>query len=913
MKANENNLVYNFENGTFSLKNPENSSYLYFPLANTNNMISSITPLLGGDIKSSQNTFLLTPTSSEDLHTLRSSRNFWVYIDKKGPWSATGNSVTQISKLYSKEKEETSLECGFLWHKVTRISKDLNIKSEIINFVPVNEDKVELMKVKLINLSDKDIFITATSAIPIYGRSADNLRDHRHVTSLLNRINTNTYGVNVNPTLTFDERGHKKNEISYLIIGSEANGNPPIGFFPDVEGFLGEGGTYDWPRSIVNNDPPTHISNQTVDGYEAVGAIRFEKVLLKPNESKTYIVAMIINENHDTDYFDQNYFAQNYLSEEKFDILLKENKIHWENELGKLKFSSADKRFDSWSKWVTIQPILRRIYGCSFLPHHDYGRGGRGWRDLWQDCLALILMDSKNVRDLLKNNFSGVRIDGSNATIIGSKPGEFLADRNNIPRVWMDHGAWPFITTKLYIDQTGDLDFLFDNQTYFKDKLANRCSTVDEKWSLDEGTKLKTIHSKIYNGTILEHLLIQNLTVFFNVGEHNNIKLEGADWNDAFDMATHKGESVAFTAFYGSNLIELSKLLIEIKSRKKINNIEIATEVLLLLNIRNEIDYNSIEKKRNQLNKYFSAVKYTVAGEKSNVNIEELSKDLKEKGVCLLKNIEENEWIKNKEGFKWFNGYYDDCGEKLEGDFSSGVRMTLTGQVFPIMSKYFPREKVQEIIKTSNKYLRDEKVGGFRLNTDFKELKLNMGRAFGFAFGHKENGSMFSHMAIMYSNSLYKNNFVREGYDVISMIYNHCNDFEKSRIYPGIPEYINEKGRGVYNYLTGSASWLLLTLLNEVYGVKWDFGDLMLEPKLVREQFDENNEAKVQTFFQNRSLEVVYKNSNNLDFGEYSITSVKINECLIDVTINKNYVLISKNIIDSLGCSSIHQIAVELL
>jgi len=31
------------------------------------------------------------------------------------------------------------------------------------------------------------------------------------------------------------------------------------------------------------------------------------------------------------------------------------------------------------------------------------------------------------------DNFAGVRIDGSNATIVGRQPGEFKADRNNIP------------------------------------------------------------------------------------------------------------------------------------------------------------------------------------------------------------------------------------------------------------------------------------------------------------------------------------------------------------------------------------------------------------------------------------------------------------------------------------------------
>lgn len=98
--------------------------------------------------------------------------------------------------------------------------------------------------------------------------------------------------------------------------------------------------------------------------------------------------------------------------------------------------------------------MLRRIYGCSFLPHHDYGRGGRGWRDLWQDCLALLLLNPDGVRKMIVDNICGVRLDGTNATIIGSRQGEFLADRNHIVRVWMDHGVWPYLTIDLYIRQT---------------------------------------------------------------------------------------------------------------------------------------------------------------------------------------------------------------------------------------------------------------------------------------------------------------------------------------------------------------------------------------------------------------------------------------------------------------------------
>ena len=89
-----------------------------------------------------------------------------------------------------------------------------------------------------------------------------------------------------------------------------------------------------------------------------------------------------------------------YLSKNSFEKELENNKNYWNEKLKALEFKFGDDKFNNWMKWVTLQPILRRIYGCSFLPHHDYGRGGRGWRDLWQDCLALLLMEPAQVRDL---------------------------------------------------------------------------------------------------------------------------------------------------------------------------------------------------------------------------------------------------------------------------------------------------------------------------------------------------------------------------------------------------------------------------------------------------------------------------------------------------------------------------------
>lgn len=127
------------------------------------------------------------------------------------------------------------------------------------------------------------------------------------------------------------------------------------------------------------------------------------------------------------------------MTTDTFASALESTKCWWQAQNAAV-FAACDPDLTAWMRWVGIQPTLRRICGCSFLPHHDYGRGGRGWRDLWQDSLALLLHDPAAVRGDLVRYFAGVRADGTNATIIGRKPGEFVADRNRIVRVWMDHG-----------------------------------------------------------------------------------------------------------------------------------------------------------------------------------------------------------------------------------------------------------------------------------------------------------------------------------------------------------------------------------------------------------------------------------------------------------------------------------------
>ncbi|WP_428994462.1 GH36-type glycosyl hydrolase domain-containing protein [Anaerostipes butyraticus] len=886
-------------NGSFSVEHPENTSYLYFPLASEKGLKSCVTPILGGDSKLDQETFLLEPVSSENLHSNRATRNFWLKSDDGRITSITGASDEQESRKFTPDQEKCILHAGFMWHCLERTSSAPALKLRIVSFVPWNNN-VEIMHIAIQNQSEKVQNLTPYAAIPIYGRSADNLRDHRNVTSMLHRIETEANGITVCPTMSFDERGHRKNHTVYYVYGFSSLGQKPERFYPTVEEFIGEGGSYTHPRAVYEsfNGVPCGTS---VAGKEAIGAFAFPEISLDPGQGIQYAILL----GADTDRDEIRKIYEEYSSVEKIQAALDETIRYWAEKVN-VTFHTGNPDQDMFMKWVCFQPYLRRIYGCSFLPHHDYGRGGRGWRDLWQDCLSLLLMDPQNVGKMIENNYGGVRIDGTNATIIGNGEGNFIADRNNITRVWMDHALWPLITTQLYIDQTGDIDILNRKVPYFKDAQTERGRLRDQLWSSEQGNKQMTQADVIYKGSILEHLLIQQLSAFYEIGEHNIYRLRDADWNDALDMAPDRGESVAFTCAYAGNLRNLARMIRLLEAYSGQSETELLYEIQILLGHDRAL-YDSISRKSEILHKYVKSCRHTISGQRFLISYASLASDLELKAEWLTEHIRNQEWICGQENEGWFNSYYDNHGQAVErySKKPGDVRMMLTGQVFAIMGQVASPQQIRQIVTSADRYLYRKDIGGYRLNTDFQELKFDMGRMFGFAYGEKENGAVFSHMTVMFAYALYQRGFAREGWKALRTLADTALDFDTSHIYPGIPEYFRSDGRGMYHYLTGAASWFMLTMITQVFGVRGEAGNLLMEPKLTAEQFDETGTASVQLTFAGKEFTVTYINSEHKEYGNYITGSATCNQEYLKID-SPNYTMLSRETIIALPSRNNH-------
>ena len=802
-------------------KNYENYGY-YFPLFNLKGFRSSITPFFAGDIKTDLHHYATEPASELELYEHTQSRNVIFFVDQEMFFL---NGQTHLQ-----QNDDMIYETDMLYQKVTRIHPKHTI--ETISFVPLDE-MAECHQITYKNTTQKTQILKVLTATPIYGRSADNLRDHRHVTSLLNRIDVKQGAIIVNPTLSFDERGHQPNDTIYTFV-AHSNDLNIKGYIPTVDEYL-SGGSFHFPNGF-NNLATDHTH---IDGYEAMGSVCFEEVEVKPNGTITLYMAIAITKSE----LNIETFKKSFLNEKGFNDALNQTNQFFTNYVEELSFMIDSKETSNQLRWVALQPLLRRYYGNSFLPLHDYGKGGRGWRDLWQDLLALIMTNDESVFDLLYSNFAGIRIDGSNATIIGDQPGEFKADRNSITRVWSDHGVWPLITAKLYIDESGDLDFLIRKQTYFQDRFTHYTKKTIKP---NKDNLLRDKNHQIYEGTILEHLLVENLVGYHNIGKNGFTKLEDADWNDGLDMASDLGETIAFTHMYAENLNILAYLVKNLKH----NQIELFEELEMLLTE----DAN--------LASYFDQVQQ-FKGQKRKIDKNELANILE----MLSKN---KKAFLNKKAFQndTFQSYFDNEGKLLDNDKT----LSLTGQAMALLSYTPSKEQAIKIAAKTKEKLFNPHIGGYHLNSDHKKVLHHMGRAFGFAYNHKENGAIFSHMVMMYAFGLYNYDLSIKGREAAFKVLLQSQKIE-SHVWAGIPEYFTEKGVGKYTYLTGSASWLLLLLRNQTFGIRFDLGKLRLIPKLTKADFIDKK-ASITTYIFNRKLTVTYYNPKNLEYGTYQISKI---------------------------------------
>ena len=284
------------DDGSFLAPYAEYVSRLYFPLMNSHGMKCSVTPDLKGDIASAFQHYLTAATVTEELHRNVSGRNFWVMAEGHHPWSVSGNSVFQKASKWTSGRDTSEVVGQIGAFTTRRESALLGIEARVTVFVPETDDYVELMKVTIKNTSDRPFTIIPASATPIFGRHADNFRDHRQVTTMFQKVFVEDHGVLVKPTIVHDEHGHSVNSVLYAVLGFESDGSKPQGIWPAMADFIGEGGTMDNPEALFTKAKAPEIQEGEAHGKEAIGAMRYRERTLEPGQSAEYVILHGITE-----------------------------------------------------------------------------------------------------------------------------------------------------------------------------------------------------------------------------------------------------------------------------------------------------------------------------------------------------------------------------------------------------------------------------------------------------------------------------------------------------------------------------------------------------------------------------------------------------------------------------------------
>ena len=113
----------------------------------------------------------------------------------------------------------------------------------------------------------------------------------------------------------------------------------------------------------------------------------------------------------------------------------------------------------------------------------------------------------------------------------------------------------------------------------------------------------------------------------------------------------------------------------------------------------------------------------------------------------------------------------------------------------------------------------------------------------------------------------------------------------------------------MYHYLTGAASWMMLTVITQMFGVRGNCGDMILAPQIMKEQFQDGR-AGLTLNFGGRRWHIVYVNAQNAEAGTYRIGSVTLDGG--QLAVQDNEVRIPLTEIEKLSEESTHEIIVEL-
>lgn len=327
--------------------------------------------------------------------------------------------------------------------------------------------------------------------------------------------------------------------------------------------------------------------------------------------------------------------------------------------------------------------------------------------------------------------------------------------------------------------------------------------------------------------TVLERLDLIIDSVYSDRGQYGLIKMRGGDWNDSFTNVGKKGigESVWLSMFFGKAILLVDELKTYLGKPDK---------------------------------KYM-----------------EMYESLKEA-------VNTHGW----DG-EWYLRAYNDAGEKIGSKESKQAKIFLNPQSWALISGMADEKKTKLILKSIDKYLYTDY--GYMLNyPEYANFDENIGRLTTLEPGTCENGSIYIHGNAFLLNGLLAIGEADRALNVLKIInpVNHASNglLVCPYIYPNSyfgPSHKKTPFKMEFTWITGSINWLLLGIIEHMFGIRRTYDGIKVNPVLPAEL----KYVKLSRKFRGSSYNFSIQNKGR------SISSIKINDVKLEkgtTTININ-------------------------
>lgn len=218
----------------------------------------------------------------------------------------------------------------------------------------------------------------------------------------------------------------------------------------------------------------------------------------------------------------------------------------------------------------------------------------------------------------------------------------------------------------------------------------------------------------------------------------------------------------------------------------------------------------------------------------------------------------------------------DDNRNKVGAAGAKAAEIFFEPQCWSLISGVAEGERAEQVIKTCDKLL-GSKYGYLLLAPCFREFDPGIGRISSMEPGIAENGTIYSHLNIWMILGLLrigKGNLAYEVFKKVSPGYLVSEDDNKDNNPPFMyancyfgPDHKNSAYTMEFTWITGSVAWFTTVLINEMLGIKPDFGGLVMDPCLP----SEFKECTVKRVYRGAEYNISISNPKGLEKGNVTV------------------------------------------